>query len=161
MKLLSMLVLVAGLTFGQDAKIMIVEQSDSQKLSKAYKEYKDALKHWDDIKSEVAKTYTTEGNGKDTKTIAGWEKIQFSADFRAIVPDSSQYASHYTCGGWGNISLTNATTTGSPASTLSLAGSGDGLKISGTGNISDGLGNSITFYDTDRDIASGVTVKEK
>ena len=91
--------------FAQEAKIMIVERSDSQKLAKAYREYKDALKRWEDVKIEVAKTYTQE-NGK---AIAGWEKIQFSADFRALVPDSSQYASHlYACNGNGWITNTGS-----------------------------------------------------
>ena len=96
MKYLALLAtLLAAPLFAQDAKIMIVEKPDSQKLAKAYREYKDALKHWEDIKEEVAKQYTSEKG----RTIAGWEKIQFSADFRAIVPDSSQYAYRPT---WGS-----------------------------------------------------------
>ena len=69
----------------QEAKILIVEKADSQKLAKAYKDYKDAAKRWEDLKAEVAKQYTYESG----KAMPGWEKVEFSADFRAIVPKTS------------------------------------------------------------------------
>lgn len=86
---------------GQEAKIMIVEKSDSQRLVKAYREYQDALKRWNEVKVDVAWQYTK----VDGKTIEGWEKVQFSADFRALVPEYSQYA---TGRGWTTLSNTNS-----------------------------------------------------
>lgn len=96
---------------------MIVEKPDSQKLARAYREYKDALKHWEDIKAEVAKQYTSD-NGK---VIVGWDKIQFSADFRAIVPDTSQFAWRGGSG-WAGNCLTNVTSM-IPASSVNVSGS--------------------------------------
>lgn len=116
-KILLMLTCALAATFvpmiGQEAKIMIVERSDSQKLAKSYHEYKDALARWEAVKVEVAKQYTNE-NGKP---IAGWEKIQFSADFRAIVPETSQYSNHGCYWGSNVTGTINAFTTSSmPAS---------------------------------------------
>lgn len=34
--------------FAQDAKIMIVDKSDTYELKQAYSAYKDAQKHWDE-----------------------------------------------------------------------------------------------------------------
>lgn len=102
MKTLLIALFAIGSAFAQEAKIMIVEKPDSQKLQRAYQDYKDALKHWEESKAQIAKQYTQSGG----KTIEGWEKVQFSADFRAIVPESSQYAGRGYCWG-GGISLTN------------------------------------------------------
>lgn len=103
---LALLVLVAALLsplIGQEAKIIIVEKSDSQRLKRAYEKYKDAQAEWSAVKAEVAKSYTNDKG----KTMDGWEKIQFSADFRAMVPDSSQYAYRPPCGCSG-ITFTNS-----------------------------------------------------
>jgi hypothetical protein len=124
--------------FAQDAKIMIVERSDSQKLAKAYKEYKEAQKHWEDLKLEVAKTYTQDGG----KTLTGWEKIQFSADFRAIVPDSSQYAWHPAyCPITGTILAGSGTTT--------LAGNAESVGSFSSNSFlsADGVLKSPSFLD--------------
>jgi hypothetical protein len=75
---------------GQEAKIMIVEKYDSQRLARAYEKYKQAQAEWNETKAQVARFYTSDHG----KTMDGWEKVQFSADFRAIVPDASQYAYH-------------------------------------------------------------------
>lgn len=120
-KILLMLTCALAATFvpmiGQEAKIMIVERSDSQKLAKSYHEYTDALARWEAVKIEVAKQYTNE-NGKP---IAGWEKIQFSADFRAIVPETSQYSNHGCY--WGsNLTNTINTTSTFPASSMPTSG---------------------------------------
>ena len=97
------------MVIGQEAKIMIVEKSDSQRLLRAYREFKDARSRWEDAKSDVAKQYTMEKG----KFISGWEKVQFSADFRAIVPDQSQYAAHsyWGSGNCFTTTLTNASGT--------------------------------------------------
>jgi hypothetical protein len=75
---------------GQEAKLMILDISDTVELKAAYKEYKDAQAKWETTKTKVAKKYTFE-NGK---VMPGWEQVQFSVDFRAVVPDSSQYVYH-------------------------------------------------------------------
>jgi len=110
MKTLILIAVVALLTplVGQEAKIMIVEKTDSQRLSRAYERYKQAKAEWEEAKSSVAKLYTTEKG----KTIEGWEKVQFSADFRAIVPESSQYAGGSVWSG-RNCWLTGVTSTSS------------------------------------------------
>lgn len=141
MKYLLPLLFVSASCFAQEAKIMIVEKSDSQKLAQSYREYKDALKQWESTKAEVAKHYTSEHG----KTLEGWEKIQFSADFRAIVPDSSQYASRYPSCGWG------FTTTSAPA--ITTTGNGTNAILS----MSDG---DLRWSSTDG-VASDLTVKEK
>lgn len=106
MKTLLIALFVTASCFAQEAKIMIVEKPDSQRLARAYREYQDALKHWEEVKGAVAKQYTTQ----DGKVVAGWEKVQFSADFRAIVPESSQYAGR-ACWGYGASILTNTSST--------------------------------------------------
>lgn len=103
MKTLLIALFAIGPAFAQEAKIMIVEKPDSQKLQRAYQDYKDALKHWEESKAQVAKQYTQSSG----KTIEGWEKVQFSADFRAIVPESSQYAGRSNWCYGGGITLTS------------------------------------------------------
>lgn len=113
---LTILLLAAFLAplIGQEAKIMILELPDSQRLAKAYREYKDAQAKWESVKTEVAKKYTFETvptgitwQATKEQAIAGWEKVQFSADFRAIVPESSPYAGQTT----GRLSLVGSGTT--------------------------------------------------
>ena len=101
MKIVAVAILAALALNSQEAKIMIVEKPDSARLLRAYREYKDAAAQWEKLKIEMAAQYTNEKG----KPMAGWEKVQFSADFRAIVPDSSPYASHNAiqltpCGIW-------------------------------------------------------------
>jgi hypothetical protein len=88
--------------FAQEAKILIVDKSDSTRLADAYREYKSAQKKWEALKKEVAAKYVpvepkVDAKGKqignETVIEAGWENPQFSGDFRAIVPANSQYAS--------------------------------------------------------------------
>ncbi len=97
-KLIAIATAILVPVMGQDAKIMIVEKADSQKLARAYREYKDAQKRWEELKTSVAKQYThVDGKAQD-----GWDKVQFSADFRAIVPETSEYASkNRICSTWG------------------------------------------------------------
>jgi len=86
---------IAALGISQEARILIVEKSDSQTLAAAYKDYKAAQKRWEDLKIATAKKYTpTDEKGKVSDE---WKTIQFSADFRAIVPADSQYASLTGC----------------------------------------------------------------
>ncbi len=104
MRVFSLLFLVMALSIGviaQEAKIIIVEKPDSQKLARAYREYKEAAKRWEDVKNDVAAQYTKESG----KTMAGWERVQFSADFRALVPEHSQYSGSSNWGS-GCITLT-------------------------------------------------------
>jgi hypothetical protein len=133
MKLLTSLCILTGLVLslgGQEAKIMIVEKTDSAKLSRAYKEYKDALKRWEDVKTEVSAQYTAEKG----KPLAGWEKVQFSADFRAIVPTDSQYAGRgYTCNSLLNwpsyVDLTGSTPAVVNAGNIPLTGAFSDLDV--------------------------------
>jgi hypothetical protein len=131
----TMLIFVLSITaacFAQDAKIMIVERADSQRLAKAYREYKDAQKHWEEVKTEIADSYTHE-NGPGHPALPGWEKVQFSADFRAIVPDFSQYAASssrtYYCPAyyyppyWYNNGISIPATTTNNGTTEILTGS--------------------------------------
>ena len=85
------LVLLAGaaLLLCQDAKIIIIERSDTNQLKQAYADYKTARDRWEHVKAEVAGRYTKE----DGKTMAGWDKVEFSVDFRALVPQRAQYSS--------------------------------------------------------------------
>jgi hypothetical protein len=81
---------------GQEAKVVVVEKSDSARLAKAYKNYQDALKEWERAKTEVADHYLNEPCtvpssyrlSESRCRRSGWENIQFSSDFRAIVPES-------------------------------------------------------------------------
>jgi hypothetical protein len=93
---------MAASCFGQEAKILIVDKSDSTRLADAYREYKASQKKWEALKKEVAAKYVpvepkVDAKGKqignETVIEAGWENPQFSGDFRAIVPANSQYAS--------------------------------------------------------------------
>lgn len=108
MKTIIISLLAIAPCFAQDAKIIIVERSDSQKLSKAYKEYKEAQAKWESVKTEAAKQYTYEKG----KPMPGWEKVQFSIDFRALVPDVKSYYNN----GWNNNYI--------PTSSLSINGDG-------------------------------------
>lgn len=122
MKKIIVMLMFAGASFAQEAKIMIVERPDSQRLSGAYRDYKDALRRWQEVKADVAKHYTQESG----KTLPGWENIQFSADFRALVPKSSQYAYNGYCYGYGTtLTTTNATGTMSTAGAALLNGVSD------------------------------------
>jgi hypothetical protein len=127
---------------GQEAKIMIVEKSDSMILSQAYADYKDAVKRWETVKAHVSERYVNQKG----KPMPGWEKIQYSADFRAIVPNDSQYAGHgYVCGAnwpYSNIMLTT----------------GNAVGASTTGSLIAPNAPSILG---DYDIAPGVTVIDK
>lgn len=122
---------------GQEAKVMIVEKPDSARLARAYRGYKDALKEWERVKTEVARNYTTE-NGK---TLEGWEKVQFSADFRAIVPEYSPLAANRSY--WGNWPCNSMVFTSGPE----------------TGAISPVTGMVTSDFSVGVD--SSITVKEK
>jgi hypothetical protein len=158
MKLIAIALLIGTAAFAQDAKIMILDQSDTAKLSDAYKHYKEAQKEWEKLKTATAVKYTGEGKA----TLKGWEKVQFSADFRAVVPEASEYAYHnscntsglyYTPSGWSNaisgtgvLSMMNTTGT-SFADTAINSGStlinGD-LAVTGTiTDTDDGVNQSL------------------
>lgn len=132
--------------FGQDAKIMILDKADSDHLSSAYQNYLQAKKQWEQVKTYVADKYTVDAvkpeivkDGKAAKNYKeGWDKVQYSADFRALVPDQSQYAFHYPyCtsnllynGGSFGTTLANATGTtaflGTTDTTVPFTGTFDG-----------------------------------
>lgn len=105
MRLIAIPLLAASALFCQDAKIIIVERHDTTSLKSAYAEYKAAQAKWEKVKTEVAKKYTTEKsdkvgcptpvNGTCEKTMDGWEKVEFSVDFRALVPQRT-YSSNIT-----------------------------------------------------------------
>ena len=120
MKLLSIVLAFASVCIAQEARIIIVDQSDSKELSAAYHEYKAARARWEALKKDKAAAYTTEPKldkngkqiGKETQKIPGWEEVQFSADFRAIVPANSQYAGRGNCvygSNWGYAYPSNGT----------------------------------------------------
>jgi hypothetical protein len=145
MRLFALLGLSAILAFGQEAKIMIVERTDSTKLAAAYKSYQDAKKQWEEVKADIAKHYTMEGK----KVMEGWEKVQFSADFRALVPDSSPYANHYpNC--WNGLTMNTSSV---PAV---------GTWSTGT-NITSSSGTNISDFADDRTVTvdGNLTVKER
>jgi hypothetical protein len=90
----------------QEARIMILDRHDTDQLKTAYADYKAAQKRWDSVKADVSKRYTT----ADGKVMPGWEKVQYSADFRAVVPTQSAYATYsYPC--WYGTTSSGAATT--------------------------------------------------
>jgi hypothetical protein len=98
---------------GQEAKIMIVERRDTTRLKAAYDKFKAAQKEWEALKVEVAKSYVTEGG----KTMEGWEKVEYSVDFRAMVPARGSNITAYY--GWPS---TNIITTNAIGHTTALTG---------------------------------------
>lgn len=90
MRIIFISLLAASALFGQDAKIIIVERGDTYELKQAYAKFKAARDHWEKVKTDVAKRYTVE-NGK---TMEGWDRVEFSVDFRALVP-AHQYTSGF------------------------------------------------------------------
>lgn len=112
--------LLAFVVVGQDAKIMILERSDTAALKSAYQDYKAAQAKWEKSKAEIAKKYTA----VDGKTLEGWEHVEFSADFRAVVPKRSHF-SHYSGTTFAiPLSGSNATT-----GTLDLSTTTSGLTV--------------------------------
>lgn len=103
MKTIAAMLVFASAVFAQDAKIMILERQDTKTLSDAYRDYKAAQKKWEEVKDQVSKKYSYEAG----KPMPGWEKIQFSADFRAMVPESSPYASRSSCM-WSGLTTTTS-----------------------------------------------------
>jgi len=161
----------ALLARGQEAKIMIVDKSDSDHLAKAYKTYQDAKKQWEDVKVYVAEKYTIDQDAKPSKKdgkvekayIPGWEKVQFSADFRALVPDSSQYASrgcYYGSSAWitpsWNAVNTSAAITGSSDLAVNPGGSGTVLQAGPSGptwapiSIDEGIKHDLTTKEREK-----------
>lgn len=111
---------LAMAAFAQDAKIILVERQDSRELARAYKTYQDAKAEWDRVKTEIAAKYTKDEKGKIR---LGWETIQFNADFRVMVPESSVYAYHANWGCWpSSVVLTNATGTATAADITASSG---------------------------------------
>ena len=152
MRKISLLILcLSVLCFTQEARIMIVEKSDSTRLSSAYRDYQDAKARWESVKSDVAKKYT---NPDGKKVIEGWEKVQFSADFRALVPESSQFASRTNC----LYSLSNGTIfTGSGTIATTAVNAG--------GYITGDVAAQTTMFPDDLrvnsdGVAAGLTTKE-
>lgn len=130
-KLIAVPLLLMVLGISQEAKIMIVERSDSAKLSAAYKDYKEAQSRWESVKTEVAKRYTMDGK----KTLDGWEKVQFSADFRALVPETSQYASRLVNNCWQNTGISFS----GSSSTANIAATTSDYAVNSTEGIATGL----------------------
>lgn len=126
--------------FGQEAKIMIVERADTAKLSRAYKDYREAAKRWEEVKAEVAKEYTVEGG----KVMPGWDRVQFSADFRAMVPAGSSFAGS-GCVGWnGGWTMSTLTSPAIGSTTkenlMTLENSGQMVWMDPSTKITEGLG---------------------
>ena len=145
MRIITLLAFALLPAFAQEAKIMIVEKSDSQKLAKAYREFKEAQKAWEEAKTAVSKSYTTEKG----KTLEGWEKVQFSADFRAMVPYSSPYASSGWCNGGLILNSGSAYTNSIPAVAT----------IGGIGTVTSTM--SPSEFIVNSDIKSDLTTKER
>jgi hypothetical protein len=73
----------------QEAKIKVIEKSDSEKLSSAYKEYKDAEKRWEEAKTEIVRKYT-HADDPGGSTFSAWDTgVEFSPNFRAMIPKVS------------------------------------------------------------------------
>jgi len=129
---LAALVFTGQKLVSQEAKIMILEKSDSQALKTAYQHYKAALSAWEQAKTDVAKKYTLEGG----KPMAGWEKVEYSVDFRAIVPQKSEYASGIIRPCWNSwTNTTSGITSGDLTSNAtnavqSMAVTRDDLRVS-------------------------------
>lgn len=129
MKTLFMIVMLTAFAAAQDAKMMLVEPVDATELKTAWKVYQEearkaelalenARKKWDTAKLGVARKYTLL---PDNKTVLkGWEKIEFSVDFRIIVPSERTYYSS-SVPNWTGI------TTASGTGTV-LANGTDGLR---------------------------------
>jgi hypothetical protein len=160
--------LTVGVGFGQEARIMILDKSDSDHLSSAYQNYLAAKKTWEQTKTYVAEKYTVDAvkpeivkDGKTAKNYKdGWDKVQFSADFRALVPDQSQYATHYPCS-YNTGYLTTSPSTGvmwTPATSTWSSGA----PITGSSTTSGGTlslnSNSLAVSPEDIPPDSGVTI---
>lgn len=128
MRTIAIALLAVSALFCQDAKIIIVERQDTRELKAAYADYKAAQAKWEKVKTEVAKKYTTETpavctHSKDLtceKIMDGWEKVEFSVDFRALVPQR-QYAGTISENYWPQV----------------LTSSGTGITLTGNSNASD------------------------
>ncbi len=72
----------------QNAKMILVEKPDSEKLKTAYAEFVKAYDKWDAMKKSVAKGYVNSGG----KPLKGWEGVSFSVDFRILVPAEPEWA---------------------------------------------------------------------
>lgn len=73
---------VVPVVMAQQAKMMLVEKVDSDKLKAEYGEYLKAYEKWEKAKKDVAKGYVNYGG----KPLKGWEEVSFSVDFRILVP---------------------------------------------------------------------------
>ena len=77
----------------QEAKILFIAKSDAQRLSAAYNAFQGAKKHWEDTREQVAHKYTTKSDGSG-KPLPGWDgEVEFSPDFRALVPRQVVFSS--------------------------------------------------------------------
>lgn len=115
MRTIAIALLAASALLCQDAKIIIVERSDTKELKAAYADYKAAQAKWEKVKTQVAKKYTVESG----KVMDGWDKIEFSVDFRALVPQH-QYISYSGYSWPANSVLTSGS--GTLATTGNLVG---------------------------------------
>lgn len=126
---------LSAVVSAQEAKIMILDRADSQALKTAYYDYQAAQKKWESAKAEISRRYTH----VDGKIQEGWEKVQFSVDFRAMVAHG-----HYLRLGGSGTSNNNFLTPAVMSSTSSLPASSS-LTINGTdvqpGSITAGSGN--------------------
>lgn len=127
MRTIAIGLLLASAAFAKDAKIIIVERSDTKELKAAYADYKAAQAKWEKVKTEVAKKYTVWGADgmsclKDTcgKVMDGWDKVEFSVDFRALVPQRSYISS---ISGW-NYPVNTFTNTSGGGGTIGSVSSG-------------------------------------
>lgn len=121
MRTVAFVLLAASALLGQDAKIIIVERHDTQSLKSAYADYKAAQAKWEKVKNEVAKKYTVESG----KTLEGWDKVEFSVDFRALVPQRV-----FTSNNWFTPSVltTNAVSSGTITGTSDAVRSSDSVR---------------------------------
>ncbi len=95
MKYLSLLLLIAGLGFGQEWRAVVVKPVDAAALQRAYNDYMAAKTKWEGIRIRV-KVGFPETNS--------WASFTFSRDFKIILEGGGD---SYTCavpggrhGGW-------------------------------------------------------------
>lgn len=153
MRTIAISLLAASALFGQEARIIIIERGDTYELKQAYAEFKAARDHWEKVKTDVAKRYTTEKtdkagcskpvNGMCEKTMDGWDRVEFSVDFRALVP-AHQYSSSIT---WA------------PAGTANWAIGSNSQPINASVNVGDlavdGVRSDVTVKEAPQHVIAG------
>jgi hypothetical protein len=84
---IAVFVLLGTPLFAQDAKVVELSPSDALEAKAAYEDMKAAEKKWGDLQAKLQRTYKDFDSG-----------LEFSADFKFIVPKQSQRFCNNFCG---------------------------------------------------------------